>query len=270
MIVETGTLVKDDEGYDAADNSRGCYELAITTLRERLESFRCERIGPHKLYLGDCLAVTPLLGGIDAVVTDPPYGISYSHGAGGGKLARSTIFDSHPVAGDDEPFDPSPWLGFPKVVLFGANHYASRLPDSAFWLIWDKRDGVCSNDQADAELAWVKGRGNARVIRHLWNGMLKASERGIDRVHPTQKPIAVMEWAMRAAGVAGNVLDPFMGSGTTGVACVRLGHRFTGIEMDPRYFDIACARIEKAISQPDLFIEPPPPKPEQLNLLVDG
>ena len=149
------------------------------------------------------------------------------------------------------------WLTFPEVVLWGANHYASRLPDASCWLTWDKRDGVCSNDQADCEHAWTNLGGPARVIRHLWNGMLKASERGEVRVHPTQKPVAVMEWVLGFVK-AHTILDPFMGSGTTGVACARLGRRFIGCEIEPRYFDIACKRIEEAYRQPRLFAEPAP------------
>jgi site-specific DNA-methyltransferase (adenine-specific) len=214
---------------------------------------RKEVIGNATLYLGDCLEILPTLTKVDAVITDPPYGIGYSHGVGGGKLARSTQFDHHPVVGDDSPFDPSPWVVFDRVVLFGANHFASRLPDSSFWLVWDKRDGVCSNDQADCEMAWVKGKGNARVIRHLWNGMLKASEKGEIRYHPTQKPVAVMEWAIKQSGVTGAILDPYMGSGTTGLAAMRVGHEFIGIEIEPKYFDIACERIENAQRQVRMF-----------------
>ena len=214
---------------------------------------RKEVIGNATLYLGDCLEILPTLPKVDAVITDPPYGIGYSHGVGGGKLARSTQFDHHPIEGDDKPFDPSMWLGFDKVVLFGANHYASRLPDSSFWLVWDKRDGVCSNDQADCEMAWVKGKGNARLIRHLWNGMLKDSEKGVQRVHPTQKPVAVMSWAIKQVGASGTILDPYVGSGTTGIAVLQLGHQFIGIEIEPKYFDIACERIENAQRQERLF-----------------
>ena len=181
-------------------------------------------------------------------------------------MARSTQFDHHPIAGDDKPFNPAPGLDFNTVVLFGANHFADKLPPSPFWLVWDKRDGVCSNDQADCEFAWVKGSGNARVIRHLWNGMLKASERGDIRVHPTQKPVAVMEWALKTSGATGTILDPFMGSGTTGVACVKLRRRFIGIEIEEKYFQIACKRIEDAYRQGDMFREPPKKKPEQLRL----
>ena len=214
---------------------------------------RVERIGDATLYLGDCRDVLPLLSGVDAVVTDPPYGIGYVHGAGGGKLARSTAFADVRITGDNTPFDPMEWLGFQQAILWGANHFASRLPDASRWLTWDKRDGLCSNDQADCEHAWTNLRGPARIIRHLWNGMLKATERGEIRVHPTQKPIALMQWGC-VEMTAGVVLDPFMGSGTTGVACARLGRRFIGVEINENYFNIAVKRIEQAYQQPDLFV----------------
>jgi len=225
-----------------------------------------ETIGDAVLYLGDCREILPELEGVDALVTDPPYGISFAHAGGGGKLARSTSFGGVSIVGDDQPFDPAPWLAFPEVVLWGANHFASRLPDASRWLTWDKRDGVCSNDQADCEHAWTNLGGPARIKRHLWNGMLKQSERGVVREHPTQKPIAVMEWCVEQT--SGHVvLDPYMGSGTTGMACVKLGRKFIGIEIEPKYFDIACRRIEEAWKQPRLF-EEPKPKAEQLSFLA--
>lgn len=209
------------------------------------------------LYLGDCLDILPGISGVDALVSDPPYGISYVHGDGGGKLARSTQFNRVEVIGDNKPFDPTPFLRFPRVVLFGANHFADRLPPSPNWLIWDKRDGVCSNDQADCEMAWTNLKGPARLTRHLWNGMLKASEKGVSRVHPTQKPVAVMEWVLRQTTKDSDVvLDPFMGSGTTGLACVLLDRKFIGIEMVPQYFDIACKRISDELRRPRLQLEP--------------
>ena len=116
---------------------------------------RTECIGDATLYLGDCRDVLPGLSGVDAVVTDPPYGIGYVHGVGGGKLARSTAFADVTIRGDNAPFDPAVWLGFRQVILWGANHFASRLPDASCWLTWDKRDGICSNDQADCEHAWT-------------------------------------------------------------------------------------------------------------------
>lgn len=205
-----------------------------------------------QIFLGDCREVLPLEidhDEIDLLLTDPPYGINYSHGVGGGKLARSTIFDHHSIHGDDEPFDPAPWLKFPNVILWGANHYASRLPDSAFWLVWDKRDGVCSNDQADCEIAWVKGRGNARVFRHLWNGMLKASERGEPRVHPTQKPVQLMTWCLSLIPEAKTVLDPYCGTGATLIAAKDLGRRAIGIEISEKYCEIAAKRLGQSVMQ---------------------
>jgi len=228
-----------------------------------MSGWREETIGDARLILGDCREVLPTLGKVDAVVTDPPYGIGYVHGGRRGKLARGVS-----IIGDDAPFDPSSFLGFSRVVLFGANHFADKLPASANWLIWDKRDGVCRNDQADCEMAWTNLKGPARLIRHLWSGVLKDSERGEIRVHPTQKPIAVMQWVIeQATDTTHTILDPFMGSGTTGVACAKLGREFIGIEIDASYFAIACRRIDDAYKQPRLFADAAP-KPVQL--ILDG
>ena len=229
---------------------------------------RVEQIGDATLYLGDCLEILPTLGKVDAVVTDPPYGISFVHGAGGdgiGGVRYVSKFNGVPVTGDEKPFDPSPFLQFaPVAVFFGANHFADRLPASSKWLVWDKRRGLTRNDFADCEMAWTNCSGPARLINHYWNGMMRDSEKNIPREHPTQKPIAVMEWVLQEAG-GDTILDPFMGSGTTGVACAKLGRKFIGIEIEPKYFDIACERIRKAYDQPDMFIErPKPPKQEAL------
>ena len=232
---------------------------------------REEIIGDCRLILGDCLEVLPTLGGGMAVVSDPPYGIAFAHGGndnsgiGGGRYA--TRFAKVDIHGDDRPFDPVHLLaaGTP-CILWGANHFANRLPASSGWLIWDKRAASGhSNDFADCELAWTSIDMVARVFRHHWDGMMKASERGIPRVHPTQKPIAVMEWCGGMVPADRVILDPYMGSGTTGVACARLGRKFVGIEIDETYFDIACERIRKAYAQPDMFIErAPEPKQEAL------
>ena len=139
------------------------------------------------------------------------------------------------------------------VVLWGANHYADKLPGQSKWLVWDKRKGFTRNDFADCEMAWTNKGGVARLINHYWNGMMRDSEKGVERVHPTQKPIAVMEWAIKETTDDNHtILDPFMGSGTTGVACVKLGRKFIGIEIEPKYFDIACKRIEAAVAEPRL------------------
>lgn len=208
-----------------------------------------------RVILGDCREILPSLPKIGALVSDPPYGISYKSPSGKGKTLRG---DYAVIAGDTEDFDPQPLLGWPQVCLFGGNHFAHRLPPSAKWLVWDKRAGMTPNNNSDCELAWCKEGGSARLITHLWNGMLKASERSDLRVHPTQKPIAVMEWVINqvaAPGVA--IVDPYLGSGSTGVACVRQSRPFTGIEVDQNYFDVACRRISDALTRPDIFAERP-------------
>jgi site-specific DNA-methyltransferase (adenine-specific)/modification methylase len=188
-------------------------------------------------------------------VTDPPYGINYVHGAEKRKFASR--HNERPIIGDDKPFDPEPFLRWPSI-FWGANHFASRLPGAGRWLVWDKRDGVGFNDQSDIEIGWVSGERRAdRIVSHLWSGLTKASERGVPRDHPTQKPVFVMHWCLGFLPEAQTILDPFMGSGTTGVACVKMGRRFIGIEMDTGYFDIACKRIEDAHRQTDMFVDKP-------------
>jgi site-specific DNA-methyltransferase (adenine-specific) len=227
---------------------------------------RIEVIGDAQLYLGDCLEILPTLPKVDAVITDPPYGIGYMAPTGVGGECRNLPRRSYEaIYGDNKPFDPMPWLTFSEVVLWGANHYADRLPASAGWLIWDKRDGMTPNNNSDCEIAWLKGGGSARMFRHLWNGMCQASEKGETRAHPTQKPVALMTWCLGFVK-ARTVLDPYMGSGTTGVACVNDGRSFIGIEREPKYFDIACRRIEQAYKQRPLFEAEPARKPEQLGL----
>jgi hypothetical protein len=149
------------------------------------------------------------------------------------------------------------------TILWGANHYADKLPPSARWLVWDKRRGTAVNDFACCEMAWTNIKGPARVLPHLWNGGVRDSERGVPRVHKTQKAIAVMEWCIGFLPNAETILDPFMGSGTTLVACAKLGRKGIGIELDPEYFQIACERVQKAYDQPDLFVEQPKPAPIQ-------
>jgi len=208
------------------------------------------RIGDATLYLGNCLEIQSELNRVDAVITDPPYGVSYKSPSGKGQYERG---DYAVLDGDIEPFDPTPWLDYPEVVMFGVNHFADKLPVSACWLVWDKRDGMTSNNNSDCELAWKRTGGSARLIRHMWNGMLKDSERNHRRVHPTQKPVVVMEWVIDLCDNPQTILDPYMGSGTTGVAAANLGRKFIGIEINDNYFNIACERIEAAYAQGRLF-----------------
>jgi site-specific DNA-methyltransferase (adenine-specific) len=222
-------------------------------------------IGPHVLYQGDCREILPALGKIDAVVTDPPYGIKW----------KTPVSPKRPKSGwtvvnDDKPFDPKPWLLWP-CIMWGANHFAYGLPAAAGWLIWDKRHNMPSNDQSDCELAFCNVGGSARIFRKTWNGggSLLAENGPARAIHPTQKPVALMQWCLGFLPTARIILDPFMGSGTTGVACVRDGRSFIGIELDPGYFDIACERIRKEMAQPRLDL-PKPPEPTQESLMFGG
>lgn len=216
-------------------------------------------IGDAQLYLGDCVEILPLIGKVDAVITDPPYGISYVGKAGrlGSREKKVNSKNWNPIIGDDKPFDPSLLLNYETVLMFGANHYASRLPQDGKWLVWVKRDRGVSNSHADCEIAWINKKGPARVFQHLWMGVCRDSEAGEEVLHPTQKPVAVMAWCIEQAGKPEVILDPFMGSGTTGVAAIQLGCKFVGIERDPAYFDVACKRIERAVSQGKLFAPEP-------------
>lgn len=226
---------------------------------------RTEVIGAATLYLADCRDVLPTLGKVDAVVTDPPYGIGYAHsGFYDGTIGitkAANLRGAPPVVGDDKPFDPMPWLQFPNVLMWGANHYHARLPDKGRWLAWNKlADREPWDSFADVEFAWHSGKGASRIFSMMWKGLAcdKRGENGGLREHTTQKPIRLMRWCIEQAKVLPGqiILDPFMGSGTTGVAAVTMGRRFIGIEIEPRYFDIACRRIEQAQRQSDLFIEP--------------
>ena len=193
------------------------------------------------IYHGDCRDVLSYVKA-DVVVTDPPYGITYKPGGNG--LALRTVKDV--VIGDDSPFDPSPFLMFQKVILWGANHYASRLPDSASWLVWDKREGTTSDNHADCEMAWSNLGGPARLYSQLWRGMIRTGESS-PRVHPTQKPEWLMRWCLDVVGDAYCVMDPFMGSGTTLRAAKDLGRRAIGIEIEERYCEIAAKRLSQRV-----------------------
>lgn len=213
-------------------------------------SFESQQIGEATLYCGDCLEILPTLDKVDAVVTDPPYGIGEANKnhASRGKLAVAKDYGRSEW--DNKTNEAAIALAVAAAkqsVVFGGNYY--DLPPTPCWLVWDKENGA--NDFADCELAWTNMKGAVRLKRYMWNGMLRANkERRGD--HPTQKPVGVMEWAIGFTE-GETVLDPFMGSGTTGVACANLGRKFIGIEIETKYFDIACERIEAAYSQGRLF-----------------
>lgn len=206
-------------------------------------------IGNATLYLGDCRDILPALPKVDAVITDPPYGIGEAAGKNKsrGKLAVAKDFGND--SWDDEPISDDLIRAVREAgkwaVIFGGNYYA--LPAAKCWLVWDKENG--ESDFADCELAWTNLPKAVRRIRYMWNGMLRANgePRGD---HPTQKPVGVIAWAINHVPEPNRlILDPFIGSGTTGVACMNLGRSFIGIEREPKYFDAACRRIEDAQRQ---------------------
>lgn len=217
---------------------------------------RREVIGGATLYLGDCLEILPRLPKVAAVVTDPPYGINYVHsGVGKGVTERRNL---KPIEGDARPFDPAPLLAFKNCIVWGADHFYPRLPDRGRFLAFDKLDGIEPWDSfSDVEFAWCSTEGAAKLFSLRWKGIARSkTEDPIQRSHPSQKPIALMRWCIELLGEANPILDPYMGSGTTGVAAVKLGRRFIGIEIDEAYFDIACQRIAEAERQADLFVAP--------------
>ncbi len=214
--------------------------------------------GRVTLYLGDCNEIVPVIKpvGVDLVATDPPYGIK--HPCNYGERGRSGLAkcNDYPyVEGDDEPFDPALILslGLP-VILWGGNHYASRLPDSGGWLVWDK-ERPDDLDQATCELAWTNFVKGVRRYKHLWNGCMRATEKGLN-FHPMQKPVALMEWCLSLRWCSGfnTVFDPYMGCGPVGVACVKTGRKYIGIELEPRYFEIAKRRIKEEL-EANLFAQ---------------
>ncbi len=211
-------------------------------------SHRIETIGNAVLHLGDCRDILPTLPKVDAVVTDPPYGLGDKWQGGGGSAKTSWAFDpSEARAWDGDTVDAVldlPSLA-PEVVIWGGNYYA--LPPKRCWLIWDKKQPDTFTT-GQAELAWTNLDRPTRVFRFAQCEQASEGE----KYHPTQKPLALMGWCLK--WVKGQtILDPFMGSGTTGVACMNLGRKFIGIEREPKYFDIACRRIEDAQRQARMF-----------------
>ncbi len=228
---------------------------------------REEIIEDCRLILGDCLEILPTLGKVDAVVTDPPYGIKRDKGfegfGGFGKPIARVRYEGEwdSVRPSDAHFTELLRIA-PVQIIFGGNFFSDLLPVGGHWIVWDKLNTMPTF--GDCELAWTNvKRTSVKKITVEYNGLI-GKEHG--RLHATQKPVAVMDYCVGGYTKEGEtILDPFMGSGTTGVACVNLGRKFIGIEIEPKYFDIAVRRIEEAYRQPRLFAEPAPkPKQEQL------
>jgi len=199
-------------------------------------------IGNATLYLGDCAEILPTLGQFDAVVTDPPYGISITKS---NRLSKSRGFED--TGWDNQP--PSKQLidlivsKGNQAILWGGNYF--DLPPTKCFLAWDKQNE--GRDFADLEIAWTNLDKVARIFRMRPMNMDGGKE------HPTQKPIKLMEWCIDKLDNCNVILDPFMGSGSTGIACFNMKKQFIGIEREQKYFDIACKRIEDAQRQVCLF-----------------
>lgn len=216
------------------------------------------------LYRGDSREILPTLAKADAVVTDPPYGIGASSKKfinGTSKTNKDYYAD---VCWDVAPPDAEMFRiildSARDAIIWGGNYFP--LPPSRCFLVWDKT--IHGNSYADCELAWTT---LDKVARIKALNMVAANQDG--RVHPTQKPLDLMKWCLAQIPKAGTILDPFMGSGTTGVAAVKLGRKFTGIEIEPRYFDIACKRISDALKQPDMFVAAPKLAAEQPSMFSE-
>lgn len=207
---------------------------------------RVEQIGPATLYLGDCRDILPTLPKVDAVITDPPYGIAacwkggFSGNHGWGKAGADSEVRNEWDAEAPPPELLDTLRAMSKVqCIWGGNYFV--LPPSRGWLIWNKPERGFT--LSEAELCWTNRDAIVRVIDY------RRSDTG--RTHPTQKPREVMAWTMDAAKVSNTatVLDPFMGSGTTGVCVIERGGSFIGIEREAKYFDIACKRIALAVAE---------------------
>lgn len=204
-------------------------------------------IGNATLFLADCMDVLPTLPRVDAVITDPPYGI----GADRQRNSEKDGWVDYGCEGWDkerpgrEVFDLIRH-GSKQQIVWGGNYFTDYLPPSMQWLVWDK--GQRNFSLADCEFAWSSQNKAARVFAYSRGAAMQDGKQ-----HPTQKPLALMKWCIEQAGKPQTILDPFMGSGTTGVAAVQMGRKFIGIEREPKYFEVACKRIEDAQRISDMF-----------------
>lgn len=204
-------------------------------------------IGDAVLYHADCLDVLPTLPKVDAIVTDPPYGIN----AARDRHSQKDGWVDYPAAGWDQDrpgravFDVMRAISSAQII-WGGNYFTDYLPPTMQWLVWDK--GQRGFSVADCEFAWSSQQKAARIFNYTRSAAIQDGKE-----HPTQKPLALMRWCIDRLDKPKAIADPFMGSGTTGVACVDMGLRFIGIERERVYFDIACERIENAYRQQRMF-----------------
>ena len=228
-------------------------------------------IGDCQLWLGDCRDILPTLPKVDCVLTDPPYGIGADKGKKGAipfKGGRAYERAYHPEnewdceRPDEQVLRAIVGAG-DAAIVWGGNYFADCFTPQGKWLWWDKCQTMPT--YGDGELAWTNLSGTTPK-KFTWANNKIFADR-VERHHPTQKPIELMRWCIEQAGNPQTILDPFMGSGTTGVAAVQMGRSFIGIERESKYFDIACKRIEQAYAQGDLFVTKPKAKQMQESLI---
>ena len=215
------------------------------------------QLGNHRLMCGDSTsidAVEKLVNNtkIDLCYTDPPYGINEkgdrSKRTGAAEGTKYVDFKDDTIDYAVEAYQiVEGALNVPRQVWWGANYYCHALPQSNNWFVWDKRvDDKQKDTQSDCELAWVKSKwSSVRIFRHLWKGMMKDSERGQHRVHPTQKPVALAEWSFDYFKEVSTVLDLFGGSGSTLIACEKTNRLCFMMEFEPHYCDVIVKRWEE-------------------------
>ena len=228
----------------------------------------------NKIHCADCLEFMKEIPdkSIDLVLTDPPYGINVIGGAksfgsiggaksfgsiGGANIVRANIVRANiyePIKNDDRKIDFAEIFRVSKnQIIFGGNYF--DFPIKKGWIVWDKK---CKNDWndnfSDGELAWTSFDRPLKIFRHLYMGLMRQNKKEIKRVHPTQKPIELMRWIIKNYSNKNDlVLDCFLGSGTTAVACAELGRRYIGVEINEAYCEIARKRTKIVEQQCKLF-----------------
>lgn len=239
----------------------------VTTSQETLQQRRLDRIETIRqlrpfyrdawttIWSADCRLVLQTIPPktVGLLLADPPYGIGEHTDRGDrGRTKGALSYNFAPMKGDHEPFEPQHLLRFPRIILFGANYYADKLPPSSCWLVWDKLNGIGTKkrpigvcDLADLELAWTNFPGPCRLFVHRWLGLLKDSEQRDKRVHPTQKPVALMSAILDVYTKPGDlIVDPYMGSGPVALAARRMKRKYVGIDIEEEYCRKTLERLK--------------------------
>jgi DNA modification methylase len=224
---------------------------------------RKEVIGDCTLYQADCMDILPHLEKVDAVVTDPPYGLGKKlsgHGKSESWNEQLKKLQEWDFVPDQSVFDEILKIS-QKQIIWGGNYF--NLPPSRMFLVWDKGGSMHGRSFAECEMAWCSWCASPRIKK-----LTPPTHSGKEvKEHPTQKPLDIMRWCLGFLPDAQTILDPFLGSGTSGVACVRMGRKFIGIELDPQYFEIACQRIQKEVNAPRIALDEPVIQPKQEALI---